>query len=213
LSELWTPGASPPWTGQTVAICASGPSLTVDDCAYLRGKVPIIAVNDAVRLAPFADVLYSSDRLWWLRARGATWFAGAKFAIGSRADHADPVAPGIIVLRYTGVDGLELDPAGLRTGRNSGYAALNLAVHLGARRIVLVGYDMQATGGRMHFDGAPRGLMATSPSLFALWRQLFQTMVEPLQIIGVDVWNATPGSALDAFPRATLRDVVAERAA
>jgi hypothetical protein len=208
-SAFWRPGDVPPWAGQTIVCLASGPSLNPEDCFALRGKVPTIAINDAVRLAPFADVLYSSDRLWWLRERGAPWFMGAKFAVGSRPGAADPVAPDVAVLRYTGVDGLELDPMGLRTGRNSGYAAVNLAVHLGATRIVLLGYDMRpGADGRMHFHGAPRGMTGTPPPLFQVWRRLFLTLVDPLRSIGVSVLNATPGSALDAFPRVTLADVL-----
>ena len=45
------------WTGETVAILATGPSLTVPDDAAVRGRVRTIAVNDAVTIAPWADVL------------------------------------------------------------------------------------------------------------------------------------------------------------
>ena len=52
-----------------------------------------------------------------------------------------PNAYGIPEFTNTGEEGLELDPTGLRNGQNSAYAAINLAVHMGARTVVLLGVD------------------------------------------------------------------------
>jgi hypothetical protein len=35
------------WPDSTVAILATGPSLTKADCDYLRGKCHVVAINDA----------------------------------------------------------------------------------------------------------------------------------------------------------------------
>ena len=44
-------------------------------------------------------------------------------------------------------------------GQNSGYQAVGLAYHLKADRIILIGFDMQRTGGKSHWHGDhPRGL-------------------------------------------------------
>ena len=52
--------------------------------------------------------------------------------------------------------GLESARDTLAHGNNSGYAAINLAVHLGAARIVLLGYDMGNDGKVSHFhEGYP----------------------------------------------------------
>jgi hypothetical protein len=199
------------WHGETVAILATGPSLTADVCAFVRGKARVIAINNAHTIAPWADVLYSSDRHWWPHHKGAPSFTGDKFGIGSTVGKANPFSayPGITVLKNTGHSGLELDPTGLRNGRNSGYAAINLAVHFGAARILLLGYDMGIRGGQVHFFGSHRGMSNPTDAHFGTFRRLFLTMVDPLKAIGVEVLNCTPGSSLDAFPMAELRDVVA----
>lgn len=197
----------PRWPRSTVVCLASGPSLTAADVRAVVGRWPIIAVNDAVQLAPEADVLYSSDLDWWRRSSWRPEFGGARVSIerdpgrGRRGfDRAD-----VQVLRNTGREGLELDPSGLRTYQNSGGAAINLAVHFGAARIVLLGYDMQiGAGGRRHFHDA----RVRMKSPYSVFRQRIATMVGPLKALGIEVINASRQTALTCFPRRPLEEVL-----
>lgn len=198
------------WPGATVVCLAPGPTLTEDLIATVAAaRVPVIAVNDAHRLAPWADVLYSSDRNWWRYYDGVPTFGGARVGIGTKPGDRSPVVVpsrvAVDVLTHTGHDGLELSPDGLRSGLNSGYAAINLAVHTGAARIVLLGYTLGEVGGRSHFFGShPKRLHTTTPPQYATYRRAYDTLVAPLRALGVVVVNATPGSWLDCFPRVPL---------
>ena len=186
------------WPGGTVVCLATGPSLTKTDIEYVRGKVQgVIAINDAYKWALWADVLYGCDAKWWRWQKGARAFAGLKYTLQKEATQF----PGVQLLRQTGPDGLELDPTGVRTGRNSGYQAINLAVHLGAARIVLLGYDMH---GDHCFGRHPDG----SRPPFGLCRPKFKTLVAPLKAAGVSIVNCTRVTALDAFPRMTLEQAL-----
>jgi hypothetical protein len=113
------------------------------------------------------------------------------------------------VLRNTGDEGLETVPTGVRTGRNTGAAAINLAVHFGAARVLLLGYDMAVTNERhSHWFGAhPIGLRGGSP--YKLFREMFATMVAPLRALDVQVINCSRHTALTCFPRMPLREVLA----
>lgn len=200
------------WPGATIVCVASGPTLTEADLAVVRGRAPVVAVNDAIRLAPWADVLYSSDRGWWRYYGGVPSFAGLKVCVGWKRGDATPIwrTPTIHVLTHTGVEGLERDPTGLRTGGHSGYAAINLAVHLGARRIVLLGYSGGPVAGKSHFFGAhPAGLTESTSANFQAFRQAYPTLLEPLSAAGVSVVNATPRSWITAFPSAPIGDALA----
>jgi hypothetical protein len=191
--------------GGTAVCLATGPSLVQDDVDACRGKSTVIAVNDAWRLAPWADALHASDAAWWRMYQGVPAFAGLKFCL----EPAAATWPGVQVLRNTGTDGLETtDPTGVRTGRNSGAAALNLAVQFGATRILLLGYDMDAPDeSHSHFFGAhPLGLRGGSP--YALFREMFATMVAPLQALGVEVINCSRQTALTCFPRMPLAEAL-----
>lgn len=196
------------WSGATVACLATGPSLVAEDVDYLRGKVRVIAINDAYRLAPWADALYATDAQWWRWHHGVPDFRGAKWSMNhTRWRGVDVTYPDVQLLRNTGPAGLEPDPTGLKNGRNSGYAAINLAVHYGATRIVLLGYDMQPHGGKSHFFGEHPN---RSQSPYAQFRRNFHTLIKPLEKRKISVINCTRETLLTAFPCAPLRDVVRE---
>ncbi len=206
------------WKNESVAIFGCGPSLTqdqVDEAAHLR----CIAVNDAFLLAPWADVHYAADAKWhtWMRmgidkpslgltaayvARCWQAFAGQKCSIDSSRNG---VADDVHLLGNRDIDvhgyGLSADSRYIATGRNSGAQALNIAVLAGAKEIRLYGFDGQpAADGTTHFHGGhPK---ASNHKAWAYIRESFVAMRKPLQELGVKVWNCSPGSAIDAFPRA-----------
>jgi len=184
--------------GATIVCLGGGPSLTQADVDAVHGRAVVIAINDAYRLAPTADILYGCDARWWSWHKGVPSFAGPKFSIDPQAR----VWPGVVVLRNTGTQGLERDPGGIRTGRNSGYQAVNLAVHLGAARIVLLGYDMSVGArGRTHWFGDhPNRIVSPYASMLREW----PTIVAPLAEAGVEVVNASRRTALTCFRRVAL---------
>lgn len=189
------------WPGSTVVCLGTGPSLTAADVDACRGRAKVIAINDAYRLAPWADVLYACDYKWWGWHKGVPSFSGLKYALTAPAAQW----PGVQVLRNLGVDGLSMEPTGLRNGRNSGYQAINLAVLLGATRVLLLGYDMQADKTRDHFFG--RHPDHTKPP-FSVCLARFTTLVKPLAALGVEVINCSRQTALTAFPRRPLEEVL-----
>lgn len=196
------------WPGETVVCLATGPSLTQADVDYVRGKARVIAINDAYTLAPWADALYAADSQWWRWHDGVPSFDGAKWSIHSSAWCGVAAKyPDVQRLRNTGPGGLETDPTGLRTGLNSGYQAINLAYHYGARRIVLLGYDMQPSGGRSHFFGEhPNG----QRSPYTRFLQRFPTLAKPLAKRNVEVINCTRRTVLTAFAQRSLESVFAD---
>jgi len=187
----------------TIVCLGGGPSLTVEDVESVRGRMPAIAISDSYKLAPWADVLYSCDAKWWNWHQGVPRFAGPKYSL----DEKSARWPGVQVLKDTGVAGLELDPSGLRTGRNSGYQAINLAVHLGARRVLLLGYDMSVSkDGRSHWFGDHPDKQV-SPYVRML--SAFDAIVQPLAAAGVTVINCSRRTALKVFPCAPLEQEIA----
>lgn len=201
--------------GRPWIILASGPSQCADDIEAVRryraehGAV-VVAINNQVFAAPWADVLYACDAAWWghygcetkspQTARVIREFAGEKVSIDTNA-----FKHGVTVMRRESGDGL--GRTGLRTGNNSGYQALNLAWHRGARCVILTGYDMQHTGGRCHNHGDhPRPLgNFRAPDMC---RTPFDALARDLKAEGVRVINATRETALRCFDRMTLADAL-----
>jgi hypothetical protein len=180
---------------------ASGPSLTQADVDYVKGKARVIVINTSYQLATWADVLYACDERWWRWHKGAKDFPGLKFALTKASAYW-----GVTVLRNTGSNGLEHDPSGLKNGRNSGYQAMNLAVHFGVRRIVLLGYDMApGTNGRAHWHKEHPVSLVSS---YRHFRKQYETLVKPLAKVNVEVVNCTRKTALECFPCAPLETVL-----
>lgn len=95
-----------------------------------------------------------------------------------------------------------MDPSSLCTGRNSGYQAINLAVHLGARRILLLGYDMMRHSGKSHFFGEhPKGWL---PSPYPDFVKFFDSLRKPLARVGVEIVNCSRTTALKCFPKMSI---------
>lgn len=199
------------WPGATVAIIGGGPSLARADVELCRGRARVIACNDAYLLAPWADALMFSDEKWWawhkdrpeLRA-----FAGIRAALETAGKGIAGV--GAHALRNYGPGpGLAEQRDGVRHGWNTGYQAINLAVHMGARRIVLLGFDMKvAADGRQHWHRNHR--MLDGPAVYASkMLPCFATLVEPLTRRGIAIVNATRDTALTVFPRLPIDKALA----
>lgn len=203
--ELTVHAAPRLWPDSTIAILASGPSLTSADADYVRSRVDaVIVINGAYELAPWADCLYGSDvHRFWTWRQGVPDFKGLKYTVWTEPGRKKKAAElGLLALQHVGDTGLSLDPTTLMTGKNSTYAAMNLAVHFGAKRIVLLGVDMQrGPRGEMHCH-ADHPDKSMPPCALAM--SLFPSLVKPLAELGVTVVNCTRRTALDCFPRQPL---------
>jgi hypothetical protein len=188
--------------GRTVAVLASGPSLTREAVEAVQ-HVPCIAVNNTHRLAPWAWALYAADEEWWHHDSNADahLFAGHRVTVGD--------IPGTLRLRNTGRSGYDTDPYSIRTGGNSGYQALHVALHTGASTVLLLGCDMHGC----HWHGKHAwGLRETAPSTYQSWIIEFRKLATQLPA-GVRVINCSPDSELDAFPRMTIAEALCEACA
>ncbi len=171
--------------------------------------VGVVAVNDAYMLLPFADVLYACDAKWWDVHRGAAGFAGEKWSshgIGSNDKLKAAERWGLKVMLGAARPGFSFGPGIIHYGSNSGFQAVNLALQLGATRIVLVGFDMRPAGdGRRHFFGDhPPPLR--NPSSFDGFIRAFEEAAKLLPPY-IEIRNATPGSALECFASVNLAEL------
>lgn len=183
----------PVWQGETVAILASGPSLTQATADAVRGSCRVIAINDqAIDLAPWADVIYGSDQRWWHER----WDA-VKDLPGRKLSLMQSYFPQDVECLKRSVERYDERPDYLAGGGNSGYAALGLAVKYGAATVHLYGYDMRKVGGKLRRKEYPANL--NSRSRFEHWLPNFQALAPILRGRGVNVINCTPGSALRCF--------------
>lgn len=224
--ERWSE-VRPEWKGETVVLIGGGSSLTFDQIAAVQkaheaGWVKCIAINSAYLVAPFAEVCYFADSHWWRdhtegiavpllsltadqqRERFAS-FAGQKCSIeGSGGNIADDAVHMLKRLTHKGheVFGLSTDPRAVVSGRNSGFQAFNVATLAGATTLILLGYDGKVgPDGRSHLMPHRR---ETPSNAYPEYQRAMQQAEQEVRKLGIAVWNCSPGSAIDVWPKVTI---------
>lgn len=196
------------WEG-TVIVAATGPSLTAEVCGALMNQ-RVVAVNDAWRLLPWADVLYGGDADWWEVHGGVPGFVGEKWSAHDDEGNpkkAEAALYGLRLVRGRDAPGFSADRDFVHYGGNSGFQGVNLALHKGGNPVVLVGFDMKTKGGKRHFFGDhPAGL--GNQSRYEDFVAAYKVAAKELPA-GVRIINATPGSALRCFENMRLEDALA----
>jgi hypothetical protein len=202
----------PDWRGEIVVVVATGPSAKDVQVSEGRGKAKFLAVKDAARLdylCPWADALYACDHHWWEAHRGLVSFSGVRMAYDPRT-----------IEKWRGMKFLKVDirqahraftfdRVGLvGSGGNSGFHAVNLAAQFGARRIVLVGFDMRVDQGKHCFGKHPYS-DAPSQANVLRWTGIFDKQASVLANRGIEVVNCSRVSALTAFPKMSFEEALA----
>lgn len=205
-----------------IAVCiASGPSLTQDQIDIL-GKykeeqqqqnkddtITVITVNDNWRWKYngeyISDLQYAADDSWW-----NVWLQKMRDSGFDR--------PCFIPLKheFAKKNGLNLIPCEhspglgknkkIHTGQNSGYQAINIAYYVGARKIILLGYDMKVgPKGKIHWFGShPKGLRNT-PNRYGTWVKNFDRLSKDIHDEGVDIVNCSLETDIKKIRRGDLK--------
>lgn len=157
--------------------------------------------------------MYACDARWWDHHEPIE-FAGEKWTqlpLNEPALHTQQMA---VIEKYglrsiQGGHGSGLGEPHIHYGSNSGYQAINLAYLWGAAEIILLGYDMQATGGKQHWFGDhPDGPMKVQ-SHYDSWMTDYSRLADGLARAGVEVINCSRATALTCFRQAVLEEVLA----
>ena len=203
---FWKPDQS--FTGKTVTIVGGGPSHAAFNLALLAGR-RFIAVNSSCRavrpIATEADPIYFSDNSWNANrpSLAANWPGpvmtcnrNTKARLGDAVRRIDVSA--LTMLFRVLPDYVQA---------SSGHVAACLAVAMGARRLVLIGFECTAVGGRTHghSDYDQSGDMPAYPDRFipGWWG-----LAPAFDRMGVEVLNATPHSLITCFPTTDIAEAL-----
>lgn len=153
-----------------------------------------MTINNTHQLVP-ADVVYACDGKWWDRYQ-ADVTAPARWT----QDEGAAKRYGINYIKGEPKQGLSLTPGTIHLGSNGGYQGINLAYHLGATRVALLGYDMQYTGGQSHWHGDhPAGM--NNPVGVDSWIPNFNRLARDCDRAGLAVVNLSRTTALECFKK------------
>lgn len=176
-----------------MVIVGGGPSLTGFDFNRLRGH-KVIAVNAAGYDVPWADVLMFQDREF-LRLH---W--GLIESWRQRVVTLERLRPACQreIETFEVRDQPDFKGDALKYGPSTGHLAISLAISLGAKRIVLLGYDCRSVDGRSHYHD--RYLARQASRCGGRFLPTWAGWNAAARRAGVEVFNASAQSDLAEFP-------------
>jgi len=190
------------YKGKDVFILGSGPSVKRFSLHRLKEQIVIGCNNAYLFGTDIVDVLIFGDVDWWNFHKDKPALRGFQNPIITNNEKLRN-EPGITWAPRQ-AEGFHKYAIGWNG--NTGSAAINLALLLGAARIFLIGFDMQLTDGRSNWhrndidDVTPghyeRYLGCMKQSLSQLYKNWPQ----------VEITNLNPNSAMDLFPKATWEE-------
>jgi len=188
------------WPGETIYILGGGASMRPAHADRLASAgARMVAINEAgLTLAPDADILLFSDRRWYTENRHRLGlYRGPRLVRAGRTQM--PTAPGerpVLGIRTDARAAFSEAPDAV-AGACTGGRAINLAAHVTGPggRVALLGFDMRP--GRWH---RAHPWETPADNYAARFISALRAMAPHLARFGVEVVNATPGSALDCFP-------------
>ncbi|MGK0736977.1 hypothetical protein ACSFCT_09330 [Yokenella regensburgei] len=173
---------------QTVICIASGPSLIAEDCQLATSSAhPVIAVNSSWAAVPYCQHIYAADFSWWEKYHSDVPSCVQRWSSSVSA-----------TIRY----GLNYFPHPDNESFNSGLRAIQLAIILGASRVLLLGYDCSIDANSHWHGDHPVVLKNPDKSSVVRWHAEFSRLAATLS--GTEILNCSRRSALECFPLSTI---------
>jgi len=196
------------WPGSTVTLLGGGPSLVDSLMGVKLNLSKVIAINNAFELGSWIDMCFFGDARWyWWNEERFKVFPGLKVTVNRNPKPGESVenVSGLKIVRSHNSKGLCTEANSIYFNSSSGAAAVNLAYQLGAKRIILFGYDMRYIDGKSNWK--PHPIPRSTGKPFTNFLTPFRSIAKDAKALGLEIWNATPGSALTVFPMMAKEEV------
>lgn len=224
------------WEGGDVWIIGGGPSISKqfgipDEVvnSVLKGTSPanvyspymnflhdkhVIGINVAYLLGDWIDLVFFGDIGFFLKhQQGLAKFPGLRVSCHPQMDRYDWI-------KYTPRDtghprGISDNPKLASWNNNSGAAAISIAANAGAKRIILLGFDMKLdVDKKQHWhDLYGKGSVKRDPKKpthFPFERHLrgFAEIAKDANRRKIEIINANPDSAIKEFRKFTIKELL-----
>ncbi len=214
------------WEGSDVWILGGGPSVPIEFNIpdqviqkVIKGSSPalyspymeklhskhVIGINVAYLIGTWIDIVFFGDTKFWLeRQNSLANFPGIKVSCHSGVNKFDWV-------KYCPHDknhpkGISMVPGRVSWNENSGAAAISLAAQSGAKRIILLGFDMKLNGNNQQHWHNIYG-KSTSKRFYAHMIGFKQIAIDAKKL-GIEIINASPDSAIQEFKKVKVKDIL-----
>jgi hypothetical protein len=196
---------------QSVIKGTSPPSVYSPYMSFLHDK-HVIGINCAYLIGNWIDMIFFGDIGFFLKhQQGLAAFPGLKVSCHPQTDRYDWI-------KYTPRDkehprGISENPKAASWNGNSGSAAISIAANAGAKRIILLGFDMKSgTDKKRHWHGlygVATNRDPRKPIHLPFDRHLrgFSEIARDAKRRGIEILNCCPDSAIKEFKKFSLKEL------
>lgn len=219
--DVWILGGGPSVTeqfripGDVVKSVLSGTSTPNSYSPYMEAlhDKHVIGVNISFMIGNWIDFVFFGDPNFFLRYQvELAKFPGLKISCSPNTEKVKWVK----TLARDGSHGrgISSNPYKVSWNHNSGAAAISVAAHTGARRIILLGFDMKLDSNKMQHwhDVYQRGPAVTQKRLqklpFNRHMSGFKSIAADAKRMGIEILNANPNSAIEEFPKYSTKELL-----
>jgi len=178
----------------------------------------VIGINMAFKIGDWIDIMFFGDKRFFIINKEAlATFSGLK--VSCHPYFNDTYAKDRV--KYLARDGkhtrgISSDPRKVSWNSNSGAAAISMAINMGVKRIILVGFDMKlGKNDKQHWHGlygtANRKTVKPQHLPFAKHLKGFKDIAREAHREGVEIINVSPDSAITEFKKRTVEQVLSEK--
>lgn len=191
----------------------SPPSVYSSYMRDIHGK-HVIGINMAYRLGDWIDLIVFGDTGFYLRERNdLAKFPGIKVSCSSNAKQDSWIK--YVARDSTHVKGISPNPSLVSWNGNTGAVAINLAAHAGAKRIILLGFDMNLDSSskfqhwhNLYNKGPVQDDRRARKLPFDRHMRSFPAIAEDARKMHIEILNASPSSSIDCFPKVTVKQLI-----
>ena len=173
----------------------------------------VIAINMSFLIGDWIDMLFFGDHGYFLANREKiAAFPGLKIS-------CDPKSSKYNWVKFLARDakhnkGISNNPTMVSWNGNSGAAAISVAANAGAKRIILLGFDMKLSNNKFQHwhDLYNRGAALDSKRIrklpFDRHVRCFKPVADDARRRGIEILNACPDSAIPDFPKFSVKQLL-----
>jgi len=172
----------------------------------------VIGINAAYLIGTWIDWMFFGDNGFFLNnQKGLLDFPGLKISSNPACDRYNWIK----YLERDGhhTTGISSHPGKVSWNWNSGAAAISVAANAGAKRIILLGFDMKMNGDQQHWhdwyhkigNRSKKGMMHLP---FDRHLRGFAQIAKDAQQRGIEIINACPESAITQFHKCNVKELL-----
>jgi hypothetical protein len=218
--DVWIIGGGPSMTKQfsipdkvvqSVLSGASPASVYSPYMSYLHDK-HCIGINMSYKIGTWIDIIFFGDNNFFFQNKDElAKFSGIKISCHNEVEKYPWV-------KYLAKDsrgrGITDNPKMVCWNNNSGAAAISVAVNAGAKRVLLLGFDMKIGESNMQHwhdlygKGECTDLRRIQKLPFDRHLRGFAEIKKDAKKRGVEILNISPSSAIEEFPKLSLKELI-----